>query len=96
MTGNPGVGAHGHAPFLDSRLHGNDGRLLRFARNDNLWPASHARNENLAPMRSQPVEQAFQPACREMPTMAGWKARPTKITLPTKDWMSIPWLKKSY
>jgi hypothetical protein len=26
-TGNL-VGAHGHAPFLDSRLHGNDRRLL--------------------------------------------------------------------
>ena len=24
----------GHAPFLDSRFHGNDGRLLRTARND--------------------------------------------------------------
>ena len=28
------VGAHGHAPFLNSRFHGNDGRLLRSARND--------------------------------------------------------------
>jgi hypothetical protein len=28
------VGAHGYAPFLDSRFHGNDGRLLRSARNE--------------------------------------------------------------
>ena len=32
------VGAHGDAPFLDSRFHGNDGGLLRSVRNDSLRP----------------------------------------------------------
>jgi hypothetical protein len=31
-------GAHGDAPFLDSRFHENDGRLLRSTRNDSLSP----------------------------------------------------------